>query len=95
MTAPANTPDKAALCVVLTCGGNINLSVALLAGLPAFLISTAPTMIVEPTPSPPTTTAFVIDFDVDEFLADFRWDFGFGWGMDPLAQTFTVPNVPG
>mgnify|MGYP001201922863 CR=1 FL=1 len=48
-----------------------------------------------PAPTPPTTTPFVIDFDVDEFLADFRWGFNIGMGMDPLAQTFTVPNVPG
>ena len=61
-------------------------------------VETTPSPIIDPvttTPAPPTTTPFVIDFDVDEFLADFRWDFNFGWGMDPLAQTFTVPNVPG
>ena len=64
--APANTPDKLPLCVVVTCGGNINLSVALLDGLPASLISTAPTTTVEPTPRPPTTTphscAFILTF---------------------------------
>ena len=64
--APANTPDKLPLCVLVTCGGNINLSVALLLGLPASLISTAPTTTVEPTPRPPTTTphscAFILTF---------------------------------
>ena len=52
ITAPATTPDKLPLCVVVIFGGNINL----VDGVPASAKSAADFKMVAPTPTPPKQT---------------------------------------